>query len=201
MDYSQSMDFPRQEYWSGLPFTSPGNFRDPGIELESPALAGKFFTTESPAKPKNSIYLLAKRLQEMVWPIWKTACLFLKDPAIPTPSYLPKRSENGWTLKTSEVKETRHKATYCMIPFIWNVQKKQNYGDRLVVARDWGRKDGEWLVRIGMNFFLEWWKHSKIRLQWWLHNNTNILKTQLYTLNGRFLWYLNKALGKIRESR
>ena len=59
------MDFPRQEYWSGLPFTS-GNFRDPGIELESPALAGKFFPTESPAKPKNSIYLLVKRWQEMV---------------------------------------------------------------------------------------------------------------------------------------
>ena len=60
------MKFPRQEHWSGLPFISPGNFQDPGIELESPALTGRFFTTEPPAKPKNSIYLLAGRLQEMV---------------------------------------------------------------------------------------------------------------------------------------
>ena len=43
-----SMGFPRQEYWSGLPFPSPGDLPDPGIEPESlvsPALAGGFFTT------------------------------------------------------------------------------------------------------------------------------------------------------------
>ena len=37
------------EYWSGLPFPLP----DPGMEHESPALVGKFFTTESPGKPYN----------------------------------------------------------------------------------------------------------------------------------------------------
>ena len=41
-----SMGFSRQEYCSGLPFPSPGDFSDPGIELTSPALAGRFFTTE-----------------------------------------------------------------------------------------------------------------------------------------------------------
>ena len=49
-----SMGFSRQEYWSGLPFPSPGHLSDPGIEsviLASPALARKFFTTESPGKP------------------------------------------------------------------------------------------------------------------------------------------------------
>ena len=43
-----SMDFPRQEYWSGMPFPPPEDLLDPGIELESPvspALAGRFFTT------------------------------------------------------------------------------------------------------------------------------------------------------------
>ena len=43
-----SMEFSRQESWSGLLFPSPGNFPDPGIEplsLASPALAGKFLTT------------------------------------------------------------------------------------------------------------------------------------------------------------
>ena len=48
-----SMGFSRQEYWSGLPFPSPGNLPDPRIEPASPALAGGFFffTTESPGKP------------------------------------------------------------------------------------------------------------------------------------------------------
>ena len=44
------MGFPRQEYWSGLPFLSPGDLPDPGIEPESPAFAGRFFTTEPPKK-------------------------------------------------------------------------------------------------------------------------------------------------------
>ena len=42
-----SMEFSRQEYWSGLPFPPPGNLPDPGIEpmsLMSPALAGGFST-------------------------------------------------------------------------------------------------------------------------------------------------------------
>ena len=43
-----SMEFSRQEYWSGLPFLSPEDLPDPGIEpvsVKSPALAGGFFTT------------------------------------------------------------------------------------------------------------------------------------------------------------
>ena len=46
-----SMGSPRQEYWSGLPFPSPGDHPDPGIESASPALAGAFFPTEPPGKP------------------------------------------------------------------------------------------------------------------------------------------------------
>ena len=46
------MGFPREEYWSGLPFPSPGNLLNPRIELASPALAGVFFTTEPPGEPK-----------------------------------------------------------------------------------------------------------------------------------------------------
>ena len=45
-----SMEFSRQEYWSGLPFLPPGDLPDPGTEprsLESPALAGGFFTTSA----------------------------------------------------------------------------------------------------------------------------------------------------------
>ena len=49
-----SMGFSRQ-YWSGLPFPSPGDLPNPGIEpasLISPALAGGFWTTVPPVKPK-----------------------------------------------------------------------------------------------------------------------------------------------------
>ena len=45
-----SMEFPRQEYLSGLPFPSPGDLPDPGIKPASPvypALAGGFFTTST----------------------------------------------------------------------------------------------------------------------------------------------------------
>ena len=41
-----SIEFPKQEYWSGLPFPSPGGLPYPGIKPASPALAGRFFTTE-----------------------------------------------------------------------------------------------------------------------------------------------------------
>ena len=41
------MGFPRQEYWSGLPFPSPGDLPDPGMETKSPALA----VAEPPQKP------------------------------------------------------------------------------------------------------------------------------------------------------
>ena len=45
-----SMGFPRQEYWSRLPFPTTGDLHNPGMEpvsLESHALAGRFFTTNT----------------------------------------------------------------------------------------------------------------------------------------------------------
>ena len=47
------MGFSRQEYWSGLPFLSPGDLPNPGIKPASPTLAGKFFTAEPPGKPQR----------------------------------------------------------------------------------------------------------------------------------------------------
>ena len=49
----QSVEFSRQEYWSGFPFPSPGDLPDPGMEHASLILAGRFFTTESPEKPQG----------------------------------------------------------------------------------------------------------------------------------------------------
>ena len=51
-----SMGFSRQEYWSGLPLHSPGDLPNPGIKPASPALAGRFFTTEPPGKPISTAF-------------------------------------------------------------------------------------------------------------------------------------------------
>ena len=51
------MGFSRREYWSGLPFPSPGDLPDLGIEpvsLRSPSLASGFFTTE-PSEMKGLV--------------------------------------------------------------------------------------------------------------------------------------------------
>ena len=63
-----SMGFFRQEYWSGLPFPTPGDLPDPGIQtvsLASPALAGGFFTSDANAGDTDSIPSLGR--SHMLW--------------------------------------------------------------------------------------------------------------------------------------
>ena len=45
-----SMDFSRQEYWSGQPFLSPGDLPDPGVQPRSPALQVDSLPSEPPGK-------------------------------------------------------------------------------------------------------------------------------------------------------
>ena len=47
----RSMEFSRQEYWSGLPFPSPGDLPNPGIKPGSPALQADTLQSEPPGKP------------------------------------------------------------------------------------------------------------------------------------------------------
>ena len=51
--YIQSLEFSRQEYWSGLPFPSPGDLPNPGMEPRSPALQADALTSEPTGKPKR----------------------------------------------------------------------------------------------------------------------------------------------------
>ena len=51
------MGFPKQEYWSGLPFPPLGDHPDPGIKPMSPVLAGRFFTAEPLGKPHPKVTL------------------------------------------------------------------------------------------------------------------------------------------------
>ena len=65
-----SMGFSRQEYWSGLPFPSPGDIPEPGIEpgsLTSPALAGGFFVASAPGKTPYTWIIIKPTF-------WNTIC-------------------------------------------------------------------------------------------------------------------------------
>ena len=83
-----SMEFSRQEYWSRLPFTSQGDFPDPGTEsksLEFPALAGRFFTIAPSGKPQNvymftynlGMYPKSAHIQTKILHLWEK--IFVKD--------------------------------------------------------------------------------------------------------------------------
>ena len=62
------MEFSGQEYWSGVPVPSPGDLPDPGIKPESPAVAGRFFSTEPPGKPPNSIDIISDTALTCIFP-------------------------------------------------------------------------------------------------------------------------------------
>ena len=56
----------RQEYWSGLPFPSSEDLPDLVIRSASPALAGRFFTTEPPGKPLSILKITHLQIQKGV---------------------------------------------------------------------------------------------------------------------------------------
>ena len=62
-----SMGFSRQDYWSGLPFASPGDLPDPGIKPKPSAVAAGFFTTEPPGKSSSQI--TSQIFQYNIWHI------------------------------------------------------------------------------------------------------------------------------------
>ena len=74
------MRFPRQEFWSGLPFPSPGDLPDPGIERWSPALQADSLPTKPPGKPALRYAAAAKSLQ---------SCPTLCDPIDGSPPGFP----------------------------------------------------------------------------------------------------------------
>ena len=61
---SSDHEFSRQEYWSGLPFPSPGDLPDPGIEPQPPALQADSLLSEPAGKPFYLISLFRGLIQE-----------------------------------------------------------------------------------------------------------------------------------------
>ena len=89
-----SMGFPRQEYWSGLPPPSAGGLPDPGVEPVSPALAGRFLTTELPGKPPGLYSLKINKISLKI------------VVRRPEGGALPHKSLILFTLSTSQQEET-----------------------------------------------------------------------------------------------
>ena len=63
------MEFPKQEYWGGLSFPSPGNLPNQRIKPASPELAGRLITTDAPGKP-DWTYYTAKILECILYIYW-----------------------------------------------------------------------------------------------------------------------------------
>ena len=63
------MGFSRQEYWSGLPFPSPGNLPNPGMEPRSPVLQENSLPSEPPRKVKVKVKSLSVQLFATPWTV------------------------------------------------------------------------------------------------------------------------------------
>ena len=64
------MGFPRQEYWNGLPFASPGDLPDPGIEPRPPVLQADALTSEPPGKPSGAVLLVPIMTMQSLGSVW-----------------------------------------------------------------------------------------------------------------------------------
>ena len=73
-----SMEFSRQEYWSGLPIPSPRDLPHPGIKPGSPALLADSLPSEPPRKPHATLYLLVNLIVDLEF-ISLTALLLFED--------------------------------------------------------------------------------------------------------------------------
>jgi len=83
-----SMGFPRQEYWSGLPFPPPGYLSDLGIEPMVPTLVGRVFTAEAPGKPVSRVQFSRWVESNSLW------CHKLQHARPPCPSSTPRVHSN-----------------------------------------------------------------------------------------------------------
>ena len=98
MDSSQpgppSKGFSRQEYWSGLPFPSPGDLPDPGIESQSPALQADAFSFEPPGKLLSHVRIFAIpwtiKFMEFSRPEYWSGYLFPSPGNLPNPRIKPR---------------------------------------------------------------------------------------------------------------
>ena len=130
------MGFLRQEYWSGLPFSSPRDLLDPGIKLAYPVLAGRFFTTKPLGKPLAlripvqgiSIFMKGKELRSVL--ICRELIVLKGEWG---------NIEVGWQgLDQSQGNEELEKVKRDCLP-IWNISECANW----------------WLFKLGFYLYIE----------------------------------------------
>ena len=119
-----SMGFSRQEYWSGLPVPSPENLSNPGIEPESLALAGRFFTTVPPGKSLNG--LVALKEEEKSWPSlhfvrtwWENSPHW--EPPLLVPWSQTLQPSEQWVIEVLFFELRHHPRSNCYLNLVWLV--------------------------------------------------------------------------------
>ena len=107
------MGFSRQEYWSGLPFPSPGDLPNPGIEPRSPTLQADALPSEPPGNPTLKLIqcpriclgvLVSSPLFEDLVPAFQRAHRTNLESA-PTESPGTQRMPSNWQLRLSPITE------------------------------------------------------------------------------------------------
>ena len=170
------MGFSRQEYWSGLPFPSPEDLPDPGIEARCPAL-------------QQILYYLSYRDDQDVQDRYK-----------PTPIGLRRKNDNSWSWSSGgrdiwhcpgRMGETQVGRKEAVPDGGWSMNKGADVGkfgsERSLKLRDDNSRD-RW--RIGLEMLIK----GMLRnwgLLWWAKGNCRCLLCVLYFLN-RNLFKLSK---------
>ena len=113
------MGLSRQEYWRGVPFPSPGDLPNPGIEPESPALAGGFFTTEPPRKPHSHIKIRWLNYYTFI----RQTIRLIKN--LPMNKYIMTRTHSITLTKTAfnAVLAIRPKSLKVFMHICWNINR------------------------------------------------------------------------------
>ena len=116
-----SMEFSRQEYWSGLPFPSPGDLPDPGIEPRSPTLQADALTSEPPGKPTiHCKQLLNKEMLLLLM-------ILVLHPCFSKSSFFENTFLHHFQLlKPSPLVQAQVKTHLCAM-HLWSVQRRQDY--------------------------------------------------------------------------
>ena len=112
-----SMEFSREESWSGLPFPSPGDLPDPGNKPGSPALQADSLSAKLQGKPNWNVTWLIKRKEVLIHTATQVNCKSIM---------WNQRSQSPGMIYGSTHRKNPEEA---------NPYKSEN---RLVVARDWG---------------------------------------------------------------
>ena len=92
------MEFSKQEYWSGLPFPSPGDLPNSGMEPGSPALQADALQSEPPGKPRVNINSLNPQAETLAGPCGapghKSLSTGLHSPSLTLPEFQRAGSNN-----------------------------------------------------------------------------------------------------------